>query len=142
MSGENRVTARIILEVIGKPKEHLIQTLEDLANQINEEKGVKIEEKLIHEPKLLKDQKELFTTFAEIEVVVEDPLFLARLMFKYMPAHIEIIEPERFNLTNSGYADILNELIRRLHGYDELARVFQVEKKILENQIKKLSDKK
>lgn len=142
MSGENKFVARLVLEVMGKPKEHLIETLEDLSKKISEEKGVKLEEKKIHEPTLVKDQKDLFTTFAEIEVEVENPGFLALLMFKYMPAHIEVISPENFVMTNNSYADILNEVTRRLHGYDELARVFQMEKAMMEKKIKELSEKK
>ena len=56
-----------------------------------------------------------------------------------MPAHMEIISPEKISLTNNGYGDILNELTRRLHGYDEVARVLQAEKQILTNQLEKLS---
>ena len=142
MSGENKVIARMIIEVMGKPKEHLVETLEDFAKKISEEKGVKLEEKKIHEPSLVKDQKDLYSTFAEIEVEVETPLFLALLMFKYMPAHIEVISPENFILDNNGFSDILNEITRRLHGYDELARVFQLEKSMMEKKIQELEGKK
>jgi len=142
MSGVIKITARMILEIVGKPKEHLIETLEKISKEIGEEEGVEMQEKKIHEPEVMKDQEGLFVTFAEIEITVDNPLSLATLMFKYMPSHIEVIEPEKLNITNGGYSDILNELVRRLHGYDELARVFEIEKNILENQIKKLSDKK
>ena len=90
-------------------------------------------------PILMKDQKDFYTSFAEIEVEVERILELVILMFKYMPAHIEIIYPETIALQNNDWNDILNELTRRLHGYDEIARVVQTEKEILE---KKLRDRK
>jgi len=127
MSGseEKKILAAMIIEVMGRPKEHLSETLEDLSRQVGEEKGVKITQKKINEPKLVKDQKDLFTSFAEIELEVDEPLFLAILMFKYMPSHIEVIEPEKFVLTNAGFSDILNELTRRLHRYEELVKVMQ-----------------
>jgi hypothetical protein len=59
-------------------------------------------------------------------------------MFKYMPAHIEIIQPELIALSNNGFNDILNELTRRLHGYDEIARIMQIEKQILLKKIQEL----
>ncbi|MCK5149809.1 hypothetical protein KAJ87_02695 [Candidatus Pacearchaeota archaeon] len=133
--------AILILEVIGRPPEHLVETLEDLSKKINEEKGVSVKNKKINEPALLKDQKEFFTSFAEIEVEVESVLHLAMLMFKYMPAHIEILSPETINLKNSDLNEILNEITRRLHGYDEVARVIQSEKKILENKLRELMPK-
>ena len=86
----------------------------------------------------MKDQKEFYTTFAEIEVEVENMLTLAVLLFKYMPAHFEIIEPEMLVLSNNGWNEILNELTRRLHGYDEIARIMQLEKQMIIKRIQEL----
>ena len=86
----------------------------------------------------MKDQKEFYTSFAEVEVEVEEILYLAMLMFKYMPAHIEVVSPELITLTNNGWNEIFNELVRRLHSYDEVARVTQMEKDILEKKLKDL----
>jgi len=36
---------------------------------------------------------------------------------------------------------ILNELTRRLHGYDEVARVIQIEKNILEKKLREILSK-
>ncbi len=130
------IRAIMILEVLGRPPEHLTETLKKLAKEIDEEKGVDVKEKKINEPILMKDQKEFYTSFMEIEVEVEEILILAILMFKYMPAHIEIITPELIILSNNGWNDVLNELTRRLHGYDEMARVLQAEKNILEKKLK------
>jgi len=135
------IVAVMIIEVLGKPKEHLIETLEKLVTDIDNEPGVSVVEKTIHEPKELEKKPGMFTSYAEIEVEVEQALQLAILMFKYMPAHIDIIEPENIVLTNFGYGDILNELTRRLHKYDEVARVIQMERQILENQLKKYMPK-
>ncbi len=142
MSGEIKVTAMMVIEILGRPKEHIVEALGKIIDQIKEEKSVTVEESKIHEPKEVQDQKDLFTTFAEVEVKVESPLNLAMLMFKYMPAHMEIISPEKISMSNNGYGDILNELTRRLHGYDEVARVLQAEKQILENQLKAALPKK
>ena len=118
----------MILDVIGRPPEHLIESLKKIIEEIDKEKGVDVKSKEIKKPTLMKDQKEFYTTFAEIEVDVEELLYLVILLFKYMPAHIEIISPELIALTNNGWNDILNELARRLHGYDEIARIMQMEK--------------
>lgn len=136
------IVATMVLEVMGKPPEHLTETLESLIKQLDEEKHAKVRDKKIHEIKELEKQKGFFTTFAEVEIEVEDILNLAILMFKYMPAHIEIISPEAIVLTNSGWSDILSEVTRRLHGYDEIARVVQVEKAVLEKKLREaLGDK-
>ena len=136
------ITAAMIIEVIGKPPEHLSETLNKIVDEIDNEKGVKVTSKKMNEPVLMKDQKDFYTNFVDIEIEVEDILNLAILLFKYMPAHIEIIQPEFIVLTSGGWNDILNELTRRLHGYDEVARIVQVEKSILEKKLREVSGKK
>lgn len=132
------IRAIMIIEVIGKPPEHLVETLNNLIKQIDEEKSVRVNEKKVNEPILMKEQKDFYTSFAEIEVEVEDIMYLASLMFKYMPAHIEIISPEFIALSNNGWSEILSEIIRRLHGYDEVARIIQIEKAVLEKKLMEL----
>jgi hypothetical protein len=132
------IRAAIILEIIGRPPEHLVETLENLIKEMDKEKGVSVKSKKINEPIPLKEQKEFYTTFAEIEIEVEDILYLAVIMFKYMPAHVEVIEPELIALTNNGWTDILSELTRRLHGYDEVTRVLQFRNREMENKLKEL----
>lgn len=136
------IEAIFILEIIGKPPEHLVETLENMIKQIDEEKGVSVKHKKVNEPVTMKENQNFYTSFAEIVVEVDEVINLAMLMFKYMPAHIEIISPELIALTNNNWNDILNEVIRRLHGYDEIARIIQVEKTILEKKLKGLMSEK
>ena len=131
-----RIKAVFILEIIGRPKEHLVQTLEKIVEAINQEKGVKVIEKKINEPVELENNKDFYTTFAEVEVEVEEILQIAMLMFEYMPANIEIIEPETIALSNNGLNEIFNELARRLHAYDEMARVLQIQTAKLQRDLK------
>ena len=131
-----KIKAVFVLEIIGRPKEHLIQTLEKIIESISQEKGVKLIERKINEPVELKNNKDFYTTFAEIEIEAEEIFQIAILMFKYMPANIEIIEPELLALSNNGWNDILNELARRLHAYDEMARVPKIQTAKLQRELK------
>jgi len=142
MSSKNKdletkgMRAIFILEIIGRPPEHLTETLNKIIGQIDEEKGIKVVEKKIKEPIEMEKQKGFYTTFAEVEIEVEEVLQIVMLMFKYMPANIEIIEPELISLTNNGWSDILSELTRRLHGYDEIARVLQMKNAKIQKELK------
>ena len=149
---KQKISALMILEVIGKPKEFLVETLENLAKEMDKEQGVVVKSRNIKEPKKMEEhsqivdsskeglkieeEKDFYVSFAEIEVEIENFFNLIFLVFKYMPAHVEIFSPEVIALTNTGWNDVLNELIRRLHGYDEIARVLQVEKAVLENKLR------
>ena len=153
---KQKIRVMLMLEIIGKPPEHLITTLEDLIKKLGEEKGVIVKSKDIKEPKPMAEKIEVmdsgekkkstppgdfYTTFAEIEIEIEEITSLAYLMFMYMPAHVEIISPELIALTNNGWNEMFNELVRRLHGYNEVARVLQVEKEILAKKVKELMGK-
>ncbi|MBI2043852.1 hypothetical protein HYT24_00620 [Candidatus Pacearchaeota archaeon] len=138
MKSSEGINAVFILEVIGRPKEHLTETLKDLIKNMDGEKGVHVLSKKINDPVLMKDQKDFYTSFAEIEVNVEELIYLMILIFKYMPAHLEIISPENLQLTNTDINDLLNELTRRLHGYDEIARIIQNEKFVLEKKLREV----
>lgn len=135
------IIATIILEIIGKPPEHLIKTLEELIEKIDKENGVRVTNKKINEPILMKDSKEFYTTFAEVDLEVEDILYLAIIMFKYMPAHIEVVKPELIALTNNGWTDILSELTRRLHGYEEVARIIKIQNAKMQKKLNELLNK-
>ena len=135
-STETKINAMFVLEIIGRPPEYLTETLNKLVENIKIEKGVKVKDVKINPPVLMKDQNEFYTSFAEIEVETDNALYLTILMFKYMPAYIEIISPQNISLTNSELNDVLNELTRRLHGYEEVARILQNEKSILEAKLR------
>ena len=148
MSSDEKPKIRVImmLEVIGKPPEHLIVALEDLIKNLGEEKGVSVQKKDIKEPRPIEPKEgsppsDFYTTFAEVEIEIEEISSLAMLMFKYMPAHLDVVSPELIALTNNGWNELFNELSRRLHGYDEVARVLQVEKEILARRLKELMGK-
>ncbi|MFH1608048.1 MAG: hypothetical protein ABIA78_02850 [archaeon] len=138
---ETKVSAVMIIEVIGRPPEHLTETLEGIVKQIGEEKGVEVTNKKINEPVLMKDQEDFYMSFVEVEVEVDEILYLSMLVFKYMPAHIEIIHPEKIVLTNNGMNEVLNEITRRLHGYDELAKILQMENAKMQRKVKELEGK-
>jgi len=136
------VKAEMIIEVIGRPPEHLTEILNKIIEEMGKEKGVAVLRKKVNEPQVMKDNPEFYTNFAEIEVEVEEVLYLVMLMFKYMPAHIEVISPESITLTNNGWNEIINEVARRLHGYDEIARVLEVEKNLLERKLREILTQK
>jgi hypothetical protein len=136
-----KIAAVLILEIIGRPKEHLVETLKNIIEQMGKEPRTTVREYEIKEPVTLKDKEDFFTTFAEVEVGVEGIIDLVILMFKYMPAHIDVLTPELIALTNNGWADILSEITRRLHAYEEVVRVSQIEKNILETKLKDILDK-
>jgi hypothetical protein len=139
MEDTKKIRASMIIEVLGKPKEHVEETLKGIVIKIGEEKGVEVKSSKVNEPKELEGkQAGFFASFAEIEIEVEEMMKLVGIMFNYMPSHFEIISPELIALTNNSWADILTTITQKLHGYDEIARITQIEKQILEKKLREI----
>jgi hypothetical protein len=137
-----KIRALFIIEVAGRPPEHLTETLKKIVEKMKEEKDLEVKSEKVNKPAPMKNQKDFYTNFVEVEIECGDIQKLLFTIFRYMPAHIEIISPENIRLTNDGLGAVLNELTRRLHGYDEIARVIQVEKNILEKKLKAMLEEK
>jgi hypothetical protein len=137
-STEGLVRANMIIEILGHPKEHLVATLEEIAKKMGEEKGVQVLNQKIKEPEEIKEKKGFYSSFMDIEIETEGILYLAILLFKYMPAHVEISSPEVIALQNTGINDLFNELTRRLHGYDEIAKVLQFQNMQLKQKLEEV----
>lgn len=131
------IRAHLVIEILGRPKEHLAEALTTLVTRLGAEKGVKIVNKELHEPIPAQDSKDLFTTFAEIEVEFDSVENYFGIIFGYMPAHIEIVKPEKISLQNTHLNELGNNLLQRLHNYDAITKKSIVEREFILNELKK-----
>jgi len=132
---DRKINAVLMIEILGKPAEYITETLSNMVDNLSKEKNVNLVNKKIEEPKEVPDQGDIFTTFAEVEVETEI-YDLMLLIFKYMPSHIDIVTPEEVRVKNSDFNIFLNELTRKLHRYDEIAKTVLLERQILAKKIK------
>ena len=140
MSSE--IKAALILQAIGRPPEHLKKVVEDIVEKIKGEKGTKVLRAEVKDPTPLKEEPTLFSTFCEVEVEVEEPAYLMMLTFKYAPSNVEIFSPEKIELSNNNFAELLSEMARKLHQYDEVARILQMQRQQLEQKVLELEKSK
>jgi len=134
---ESKLDVILIIEILGKPADYLKEALSNLIEKLSKEKGVTLINKKIAEPKEVDKENAIYSSFVEVEIGVNDISTLMILIFSYMPSHIEIINPEFLNVKNYDLNMFFNELARRLHQYDEIAKITIMEKNIL---IKKLQE--
>ena len=125
----------MVLEILGRPKEHVSEALNLLINKLGAEKGVKILEKTNHEPIPVESSKDLFTSFTELALELESLNDYFGVLFAYMPAHIEIIHPEKIAMGNIDLNELGNRLIQRLHDYDAITKKALVEKEIITKKL-------
>jgi len=118
---------------MGRPAEHIVETLNGIVDKIGME--CEIISRSIHEAKKI-EGSELFSTFAEIEIGATIEGFL-RILFTYMPSHVEIVHPENMVMSTADVNTIFNEITMRLHQYDEIAKRIISERNILEEQLRR-----
>jgi len=145
---EETIRILLIYEILGKPPEHIKLALEKFADEFNDKPNIKLLSKKVHEPKPLeKDDlpegaKDLFTTFAEIELEIEDLNILFNIILNTLPANVEILSPSSLILKNFDLSGVLNELTVKLHKYDEVAKVLTLERNNLAKQVNDLIQQK
>jgi hypothetical protein len=69
-----------------------------------------------------KEQKGLWLTIAEIEVVIKGIPNLIGFCIDYMPASIDIIKPEKFDFADRDLTTMINDIIAKLHSVDMIAK--------------------
>jgi len=136
-----KIQASIIFEIMGRPREYLVESMEEVISKVGKEEGVEILNKKIHEPRELEERKGIYTTFAEadMEFEKEDSFFM--MLFSYMPANVEVTSPAEWKFQINEFNIFLNELLRKLHQYDNLAKAFILEKNNMQAYIQQLIQK-
>jgi len=139
----NDIKALFIFEIMGKPPEHLKKALEEYLTKMGENKGVEITRKEIHEPKPIEREgaEGLFTTFAEVEVVVDNINLIFDITLNMLPAHAEILEPEDIKIKNFDLSGVVSNLSIKLHKYDEVAKTITIERGILMKRLQEMQEK-
>jgi len=129
---EGRILARIIIEIVGKPKEHIEKALRIVVDKIKEQKDFKVvEEKLFNAEK----QEEMFSTFAELGILFNNMEVLVGFCLDFMPSSVEILDPEKLSFKSNNFAGLINDLLTRLHQINLKVVQNNAEKKILKKNM-------
>lgn len=145
----DKIRAMFIFEILGRPPEHIKETMSQLVDKLAELPGIEIDKKTVHEPKPIKEENAdkgenasgLFTTFAEVEILGSDLNSLINVIFYAMPSHVEIIEPEEIRFKNFEMSNLLSDLTVKMHRYDEIAKALTIERNMLIGKLKELGVK-
>ena len=131
-SEKQHIRCRTIIEVLGKPKEHVEKTIKDYVEKIKQDPDLIILKTDFAETK---QQDKFWSTFVEIEMVVKGIPKLIGFCFDYMPSSLEIIKPDELTLNNRVIADFLNDLQARLHNMDMIIKQLKNENLFLKRNM-------
>lgn len=132
MSEEKGIHAHIrckaIIEVLGKPKEHVDKAIGDYVEHIKQDSELVV---LGEEFSEAKEQGKLWSRFVELDLVVKGMHKLIVFCFEYMPSSIEVEKPHELALSGSELSSFLNDLQARLHDVDMVVKKLKAENDFL-----------
>ncbi len=139
-----KINAIFTFEILGKPPEHIAETLSLLIDKLGEQKGIKIKDRKIHEPKEIEREGKsqgFFTTFAEVEVEAENMNLIIGITLNMLPSHVEIISPTEFRFKSFELSSLLTELTIKIHKYDEISKAMLFERKNILNRLRESEER-
>lgn len=132
---QGALLTRVIIEVLGTPKEHVEKTLRSLIEKVKEEESLKILKGKIFKAK---PKGSFFTSFTEMEILFNDFFDLASFCIEYLPSSVEVIEPADFKTKSVNITNVLNDLLAKLHNIDMVLKSIQAKDLILERNSQNL----
>ncbi|HLC97071.1 MAG TPA: hypothetical protein VJH97_07175 [Candidatus Nanoarchaeia archaeon] len=130
---KNYIRCRTIIEVLGKPKEHVENAIQMYIKQIKADTGILIIKEYFSDSQV---QDDMFSTFADLEIIFKDFSQVIGFCFDYMPSSMEILKPEALAIKNRELSNILNDLQAKLHSVDMVAKKLRNEADFLKKNLK------
>jgi hypothetical protein len=115
------IQAKALLQMMGTPKDHVTDTFSQFIEQIKQDIKFTCTDIFVGETTAV-EESELFSTFAEVSFTAKTEQHLFDFCFTYMPASIEIQEPEIFKLQAPHISGLLTDMLGRIHQADMVAK--------------------
>jgi len=112
---QGQILARVIIEMLGAPKNHIESTMKDYLKKLREDHTMLIQAEQI-EP--AEAQGKLYSTFAELEIWFKNISKLLEFCIDSMPSSVEILEPERMIMQSAILSGVINDLQAKIHKVD------------------------
>ena len=129
------ITVRIIIEIMGKPKEHVVDTLSKMHTKLSEDDRFGVQSADLASAREVEGQEGYFSVYGEFELTVKNPSSLIELCFEYMPSNIEVLEPAEINFGYEELSHLLSTVQSRLHQVDMVAKQVHSENKFLKTNM-------
>ena len=126
------IRCRTIIEVLGKPKEHIENALKEYIEHIKEDSELVI---LDEQYSVAKEEESLWSKFVELELVIKGTRKLIGFCFEYMPSSLEVLKPEQLIMTSNELSNFLNDLQSRLHSVDMAVKQEKAENDFLKQNL-------
>ena len=128
------IKIRTIIEVLGKPKEHVETSIKAYIDNMREDKDLSI---LKEDYSDITEKDKLWLSYVELEIVIKGLPKLFHFCFEYMPSSIEILKPESFTFSEREMTGYMNDLQARLHTVDMVVKNLKSENQFVKRNFTK-----
>ena len=122
-----KIKVKLVVELVGSPKEHVEDTMKMIIGKLKDDKSVTLIKEVTYDAEQNEQIKPMWSTFSDITIEVDSVKKLMDVCFDYMPSSVEIISPEKFDVTSADYAYLFNELLGQLHQFSFMAKQLAAE---------------
>jgi hypothetical protein len=112
---EGYLKIKTTFEILGKPKEHVTETLKTYLDNIKKDSRIEIANTYFGDAEEAEETNGLFSAFAEVDMFVRDTETLTWLAFNFSPASVEVLEPAFMKVEAREMTNWINDLLAQLH---------------------------
>lgn len=129
------ITARVIFEVVGSPKEHVEEMLKQTIKKLENDKKLRLQNAKTYQTEQLENK--FWSTFAEVEFKADTMQDVLDMCFDYTPSTLEILEPAGIEMDTEHLAGLFNDLLAKIHQFIAAIKNYEAENRILKQKIEK-----
>ena len=134
---EKALKFRAVIEMLGKPQQHIEDTLKEYIKKLREDKRYAVVSVDFAEARK-QPEGEYWAAFAEVEVTTSLLQNVTLFCFEYMPSSVEMIGPQEVKLNDIECSTFFNDLQARLHQLDMIAKQTKTEVVYLRKNVQDL----
>ncbi|MBW2997500.1 hypothetical protein KY349_04135 [Candidatus Woesearchaeota archaeon] len=109
---KGEILARIVIEVLGAPKEYVEEAVQLVVDRINKTKDIEVVSESTFEAE---EKGKLFSTFSEVEIWFKNIDTLTKFLFDFTPSSVEIMQPTKVPLNASVLSGFCNDFLLKMH---------------------------
>lgn len=128
-----KVTARFIIEIAGKPKENVDKALKFVEKKLIDSKDFKVLDCEVVESE--EDEKTtLFSGFLEATIKFKETKQLLSFILDYTPTSVEVEDPEKISFQAAELTDVLNHFSNHILKTTNEVRKLRAHIHLIQNQ--------
>jgi len=133
---EKYIHINVMFEVVGKPKEHVETAIKNYVGTLKTDEDIVIIKEDVEEA--AQQQDDVWSTIAEIEMLVKNLNKLTWLCLNFMPASVEIMSPETLIFKARDLTNWLNDMLAKNHEVSFMSQHIGQQNKVMLKSINAL----